>query len=247
MMKKKMAIAYVACIHLLLAVVLVESDFLSRAKKAFGPATGGQPEITEHFHRMLLYHSRMDGNVPDGAVVFIGDSLTQGLCVSAVIPLAVNYGIGSDTTAGVLERLATYRSVRRASAVVVAVGVNDMKFRSNEGILRNYAAIAARIPENVPVVFSALLPLNETKRGKLKSGYPDRIRALNAGLEAFCNRSKRLFFLDVGPVLADGAGDLASEFDDGDGVHLNAKGNAIWIAGLRDKITEARETAVFGR
>lgn len=246
-MKKKMAIAYVACIHLLLAVVLVESDFLSRAKKAFGLSTGGQPEITEHFHRMVLYHSRMDGNVPDGAVVFIGDSLTQGLCVSAVFPLSVNYGIGSDTTAGVLKRLATYQSIRRASAVVVAVGVNDMKFRSNEEILRNYAAIASRIPENVPVVFSAVLPLNETKRDKQKSGYPDRIRALNAGLEAFCARAKRLYFLNVGPVLADGAGNLAAKFDDGDGVHLNSKGNAIWIAGLREKITEARKTAVFGR
>ena len=40
----------------------------------------------------------MDSLVPVGATVFIGDSITQGLATSAVVPLSVNYGIGGDTT-----------------------------------------------------------------------------------------------------------------------------------------------------
>lgn len=228
------------CIHLLLGFVLLESDFLSRAVKLLGITAEKEPEITEHFRRMLRYQARMDGNVPDGAVLFIGDSMTQGLCVSAVSPLSVNYGIGSDTTAGVLKRLPTYRSIRRAGAVVVAVGVNDMKLRSNDEILHNYAAIAAQIPEKVPIVFSAVLPLNEKSREERRVRYRERTRTLNARLEEFCRGSSRFFFLDVGPLLSDDTGNLAGEYDDGDGVHLNAKGNAIWISGLREKIAEAR-------
>ena len=245
-MKKKIAVAYIVCIHLALLFVLLESDFLSRAGRTLGFAKAREPEITEHFRRMLRYQARMDGNVPDGAVLFIGDSMTQGLCVSAVFPLSVNYGIGSDTTAGVLERLSTYRSIQKAGAVVLAIGVNDMKFRSNEEILRNFAAIAARIPERVPIVFSAVLPLNEKKREERRVLYRDRIKMLNARLGEFCRNSPRLFFLDVGPLLSDETGNLADEYDDGDGVHLNAKGNAVWIAGLREKIAEARASVVSG-
>jgi lysophospholipase L1-like esterase len=180
----------------------------------------------------------MDGNVPDGAVVFIGDSITQGLCVSAVVPSSVNYGIGNDTTIGVLQRLPKYKSIARASAVVIAIGINDMKFRSNEEILRNYSAIVCQMPENVPAIFSALLPLDEDVREEWQGRNQKRIQPLNNELEVFTRKSKNLFFVNAGPHLVDAHGNLADKFHDGDGVHLNQKGYAIWIKELQ-KIIEA--------
>lgn len=122
---------------------------------------------------------------------------------------------------------------------MVAIGINDMKFRSNEEILRNYSAIAGQMPENVPVIFSAVLPLDEKVRDEWQGRNQDRIRLLNSELKNLTNEFEHLFFVDAGVLLIDAQGNFADEFHDGDGVHLNSKGNAIWIQQLQMVINKA--------
>jgi lysophospholipase L1-like esterase len=239
-MKKFIIITYIVCVHAILGLVLFKDYSSKRIDKSAIAKQEVKSEITEHFHHMVRYHSRMDGNVPFGSVVFIGDSITQGLCVSAVVPTAVNYGIGYDTTAGVLQRLPVYTSIKRAGAVVVAIGINDFKLRTNKDILHNYSIIAERIPENVPVIFSAVLPLDEKCFFDCQ-GWNKRIRDLNAELKAFCDRSKNHFYVDAGPLLLDAQGNLAAEFHDGDGIHLNSRGNAIWIGELQKTLKNVQQ------
>lgn len=247
-MKRRIAIIYLIGIHLLLAVVLLKSDFINRVQTKIGMQQAElSTEITQHFHRMLRYHKRMDGNVPDGSVVFIGDSITQGLCVSAVACPSVNYGIGSDTTLGVLQRLPEYRSIDRASAVVLAIGINDMKRRSNEAILKNYRSIVEHIPENTPIVISAILPLDEESREEWQGRNQDRIRSLNSSLEDLANADSRIFFVDAAPLLVGASGNLADQYHDAGGVHLNSKGNAIWINALQDGVRKAQQSAALDR
>lgn len=200
------------------------------------------PEITEHFERMLNYHARMDGNVPAGAVIFIGDSLVQGLCVSAVACPAVNYGIGSDTTIGVLQRLPAYPSLARAGAIVLAIGVNDFRRRPNGEILAHYRQILATLPGNAPVVINAVLPQDEAVRPEWRDRNTGRIQPLNRELEHLAASDPRWSFINVGPSLVDAAGNLRDEFHVGDGVHLNAAGNAIWIRGLKEAVTRVRRS-----
>ena len=240
-MKKQIILAYVIAIHIILGVVLLKSDFIQRVEHKLGITTS-KTEITEHFHRMLRYHSRMDGNVPNQSVIFIGDSITQGLAVTAVVNPSVNYGIGSDTTVGVMQRLPVYRSIEKATAVVIAIGINDMKYRSNEEILYNFKAIADQIPKNVSIIFSAVLPLDEDVRGEWQGRNQNRIRELNAKLKGWSETSDNLFFVNAGPQLIDEKGNLADEFHDGDGVHLNSRGNAIWIQQLREAINNAQQS-----
>lgn len=199
-----------------------------------------RPELTEHYHRMLRYHLRMDGNVPDGAVVFVGDSLTQGLCADAVACPSVNYGIGSDTTVGVLERLPKYRCVSRASAVVLAIGSNDLDRRGDAEIIENFRRILAAVPQALPVVCSAVLPVNEPLLPASDRGANARISGLNAGLKALCEGDARCVFMDAGPRLVDSEGNLSTTLQDGDGVHLNCEGNRIWIEELRAAVRTAR-------
>lgn len=74
--------------------------------------------LTHYFYRqMTSFQSRIDQNSPPRAIYFIGDSQIQGLAVSAVTPLAINYGIGNDTTAGVIKRIPLYNSLNTAKAV----------------------------------------------------------------------------------------------------------------------------------
>lgn len=213
---------------LLILLVTVLPGVLSFAQDA-------ESDITEHYKRMMVYHTYMDGSVPEGAVLFIGDSITQGLCVVAVHGLAVNYGIGSDTTLGVLERLPVYRSMERAAAVVIAIGVNDLRRRDNNAILENYKKIMAAVPADVPLLFSAVLPLDD--RNKPEEGKRnERIRELNRGLEALCASEDRCIFLDSTPSLVDDTGNLDPAHHTGDGVHLNTAGYTLWIRDLRDKL-----------
>lgn len=118
---------YLIGIHVFLAIVLLKSNFIDRVERKIGILMAAQsPDITTHFHRMLSYHQRMDANLPEGAVIIIGDGL-QGLCVSAIASPTANYGIGSDTTVGVRERLPNYNAIKRARAVVLAIRINDIR------------------------------------------------------------------------------------------------------------------------
>lgn len=245
-MKKRIILAYVIGIHILIGVVLVKSDFIQRVEYKLGIRTS-QSEITAHFHRMIGYHSRIDGNVPNQSVIFIGDSITQGLCVTAVANPSVNYGIGSDTTVGVLQRLPVYRSLEKASAVVIAIGINDMRYRSNAEILYNYRVIADKIRLTVPIIFSAVLPIDEDARDEWNGINNRRIKELNSKLKTWTETSARLSYVDVGSRLIDERGNLADELYDNDGVHLNSQGNAIWIQQLRESINDAQHVAPGNR
>ncbi len=221
------------CIVLSLAWLLWASIPLAVAQSP-APPPPTRPEITDHYRTMLRYHQRLDGNVPDRAVVFIGDSLTQGLCTDAVACPSVNYGIGSDTTVGVLGRLPHYQhSLKGASAVVLAIGVNDLMFRDNPSIVTHYGRILRELPAGVRVVCSALLPIHEGIYRPNPGVNNARIQALNAALKALCSNDPRCVFVDPRSGLTAPDGQLRADLQDGDGIHLNSAGNQVWIEALR--------------
>ena len=77
-LRKNVLVGYLVFIHILMALVLVKSDFLTRVGIRLGYTANVEPEITQHFENMIRYHERIDPNVPSGSAIFIGDSLTQG-------------------------------------------------------------------------------------------------------------------------------------------------------------------------
>lgn len=199
--------------------------------------------ISPHYKTMVTYHQRMDDSVPDGAVIFIGDSITQGLAVAAVTPLAVNYGIGKDTTVGVLDRIPLYRSLARAEAVVLAIGVNDLRQRDNAEILANFKSILERIPSNVPVIISAILPVD--LRIWPEPNHNQRIQQINAELDLLCDTYPTATFVDSRARLVesdqtDPAQNLAAQHHIGDGIHLSTAGYAVWIEDLRAALGRIR-------
>jgi len=191
---------------------------------------------------MVRYQERIDGNVPPGSVIFIGDSITQGLCVDAVANPAVNFGIGSDTTVGVLNRLPKYRCLEGASAVVLAIGINYLTTEGSDNTLKdNYRRILSAIPPKVPIVVSAVLPVDETLLPRKNQHITNlRIANLNDYLKTLCQTDARCVFVDTGAKLKNNVGGLNSTFHDGDGVHLNSKGYIIWIEELRNTLNEVR-------
>jgi hypothetical protein len=172
-MAKKMFIIYLLLIHAFVVLVLLKSDFIGRVQTKFGlidlkprltdiyHETNLKPEAAEHYHTMTVYYSMMDSNIPDNAIIFIGDSLTQSLPVSAITPVGVNFGIGDDTSIAVIKRLKQYSSIRRAKIVIIAIGLNDLSIRGPNEVIKNYENIINSIPPNIEIVFNAVHPVNE--------------------------------------------------------------------------------------
>lgn len=187
---------------------------------------------------MVTYHERVDGNVPDGAVIFIGDSITQGLAVVAVAPLAVNYGIGKDTTVGVLKRIPLYRSLPRAEVIVLAIGVNDLRERNHDELMANYELILGQMPPEVRLMVCAIHPVDE--RVWVEPEFNARIEAVNEELEGLCSLFPQSMFVDSRDMLIDGDGQLDARYHVGDGVHFSTAGYEVWIEALQDALERIR-------
>jgi lysophospholipase L1-like esterase len=185
----------------------------------------------------LIYHLRGDGNVPKGAVIFIGDSITEGLCVAAVADRAVNYGIAGDTTTGVLARIPQYKSLQRAKAIVLAIGVNDLwrGQRTDEQILSNLRLILMQLPNKTPIVFSAILPINEQLE-KDRYGGNKHITEINVQTVKLCAQFKNCHYFSSYDKLLGPDGQLAADYHVGDGLHISTQGYEIWIADMRKAI-----------
>ena len=231
---KLIFIAYLVLLHAFMIAVLVQTDILARVQNKL-VSNVEQEEITPFYYAMVDFHKRVDKNIPDNSVIFLGDSLIQGLAVSSVASPAINFGIGADTTEGLIQRILYYSAISRSQAVVVAIGINDLNRRNNKEIMSNYAKIISLIPSNIPILFSAVLPIDE---GILNtSPFNERIRNLNSELEELCGNSQRLYFLDITNQLKDPDGGLSGKFHIADGLHLNGLGNAIWITRLKEGLT----------
>jgi len=165
------------------------------------------------------------------AITDIGDSITQSLATSAVSELSVNYGIGSDTTLGVLNRLPIYESINSTKAVVIAIGVNDLARRNNDSIIHNYEEILDYIPKNTKILVSAILPIDERVQSKKSSN--ERISKLNSSLKKLTEKYENVVFVDSSNWLKGDDDNLKTEFHSGDGVHLSTAGYKIWISQLR--------------
>jgi lysophospholipase L1-like esterase len=191
-------------------------------------------KLDRHYYTMLSYHIRSVKMVPDDALIFIGDSLVLGLCVNAVSPLSINYGIGGDSSAGVLNRiLYYYPAMESARGVVLSFGTNDHKSGSVADSLANIERILEIIPPDVPVMISSVIPVDESKQSHLE-GRADFVAELNLGLRRIADQRDMVIFVDNDDTFdTDGDGRLDDGNHLGDGIHLNRVGSEKWAANLR--------------
>ena len=222
-----------ACVFAVAALLLLlKSDPGRRILTEIGfcPSRGH----ARFYDAMVSYHLRMQGNVPPGAVLFFGDSITQSLCVAAVTQKGVNFGIGNDTTGGLKRRLPLYPAVEASGAVVLEIGVNDLKTVSDTEILGNYRSILSLLPRKVPVILTAIFPVDERAGARRKNAH---IESLNRNLSEICHEFPNCVFLSTTEELKDSAGNLQRRYHTGDGIHLNAEGYRLWIKDLRTALS----------
>lgn len=222
---RSISLAYLALLHLAIAVLIGRPELAMRLHRAL---TGATPDATLFVASMRRHHQRLADNIEPGAVLFVGASSMQGLDVGAVADRAVNLGIGSDTVAGVLERWPV-RAVEQARAVVLAIGFNDLAHEPVEVVRDRFAELLARVPADLPVVVSGIQTIGGAAAAD-RPGFDAHIVRLNQAYRDLCADRPRCHYVDTAAALAGCPGEPVHEPD---GVHLGPAGYRCWKAALR--------------
>jgi lysophospholipase L1-like esterase len=174
------------------------------------------------------------GDADRGAVVFLGDSITQdwadGLPSSLPDWKIANRGISGDTTRGMLVRLHEDVVRLQPKGVVFLGGTNDLEEQATpETVAGNVRLILADLraarPE-MPIVLCEVFPSSATLQRPR-----DRVTRLNALYGALAAADPHVTLLSTWAVFADHLGDAKpSEFPDL--LHPNEAGYAKWAAAL---------------
>ena len=176
-----------------------------------------------------------DAAKDQGAIVFLGDSITQGWGTDFKkafegLKLA-NRGIGGDTTRGMLVRLQEDVLSLNPKAVVLLMGTNDIEVEVPvDAIGRNFQKIVAALKAHnskMPVVVCRIFPSSASKKRPKET-----IAAVNALFDATVKNDPQFTVVDTYALFANLEGDaLPALFPDL--LHLNAGGYAKWASALR--------------
>ena len=169
-----------------------------------------------------------------GAVVFFGDSITQGWGdemkgVFGEMKVA-NRGISGDTTRGMLIRLQEDVLSLNPTAVVMLMGTNDLEEgASAEQIAGNVKLIITAMKQHradLPIVLNLVFPSSATKKRPV-----DQIKLINESLAAVVKGDDQITVVDTWTLFANEIGD-AKETEFPDLLHPNETGYAKWAAAL---------------
>ena len=169
------------------------------------------------------------------AVVFLGDSITQGWGggLGAAFPgmKVANRGISGDTTRGVLLRLKDDVLALDPTAVVLLIGTNDLEEGATpEVVAGNLKHILAGLEQHdpgMPIVLCQVFPSAATKKRPV-----EQIQAVNALYRAAVKDDPRVTYLETWPLFAGPEGDATAALFP-DLLHPNEAGYARWAAALR--------------
>ena len=170
-----------------------------------------------------------------GAVVFLGDSITQGWGddFGGSFPgmKAANRGISGDTTRGMLLRLKDDVLSLKPAAVVLLMGTNDLEEKASpETIAGNLKLILTALHDHnakMPVVLCQVFP-----SAAAKSRPADQIKKINDLYAATVKGNAQVTFIETWTQLASAQGDAkVEEFPDL--LHPNKAGYDKWAAALR--------------
>ncbi|HEY7313831.1 MAG TPA: platelet-activating factor acetylhydrolase IB subunit [Gemmataceae bacterium] len=171
----------------------------------------------------------------DVAVLFLGDSITQGwegsgkdVWKKRFDPLkAANFGIGGDRTQHVLWRITEGKELEGISpkAAVLMIGTNNMGGNSAEEIADGITAIVASLRHQKPhmkILLLGVFPRSPKASDKVR----DKIKDVNHRI-AKLDDGKNVKYLDIGDKFLEADGTLTKEIMP-DYLHLSPKGYQIW-------------------
>ena len=161
--------------------------------------------------------------VDTNSIVFLGDSQVQYFSLDEFFkdPNIKNRGIGGDKTSQVINRL-TQVTAGAPKKIFLELGVNDfINGISVDSCFTNMRAILTTIRQQSPstkIYLQSVLP-----------SYPvmGKIKDLNALCEAYCS-TNNIVYIDLFDSFYNESVGLKTEYNCGDGLHLNGRGYQKW-------------------
>ena len=236
---------YAPTMRTLLAALLAPVVLLSSVSaQADNPATTPVPRTDQGILERQAEVLRRAREEAPAAVVFLGDSITQGwegpgkeVWERDLAPLGVlNLGVSGDRTEHVLWRLQEAPITRlEPRVVVVMIGTNNLGHGSSnaEQTLAGVQAVLARVHEQAPK--ARLLLLEIFPRGERINPMRGDIAQINQALRANPPPGVRTLALGDRWVRADGT--ISKEFMP-DFLHLSPTGYAQWSEGMLPALRE---------
>ena len=170
-----------------------------------------------------------------GAVVFLGDSITEGWrTLARDFPKlkVANRGIGGDITSGVLYRLKADVLSLKPAAIVLLIGTNDVgDGASGEDVAANIQLILLAIKNTNPKTKVIVCKVMPRADGNVAI-YAEKIQKANSLVEQFVKGQPNFAMCDTWGIYADEKGNPNAADFNPDHLHLNAAGYAVWKTAL---------------
>lgn len=197
----------------------------------------GEPQTTRHYQSRIQKFRKRLAELSTAKIVFLGDSITEGLDVKNLIedPDVFNFGISGDTTAGVIHRLDLLNKNDADKVwVFLMIGVNDLGTNvAIDQIARNLNEILDHLIANdYAVVLQAVLLTDGRKRDNQK------IIELNQKIKKI-SLQRGLPFLDINPQMVK-SGNLNPEYTY-DGIHLSKAGYKVWAQAINNYLYDLKD------
>ena len=174
-----------------------------------------------------------------GAIVFVGDSLTQnwkGAWMAESFPglKIANRGIGGDTSRGVLFRFKEDVIALKPKAIIINVGANDLSAHGDpataEGNIKEMIKIARDYKSDVPIIVCTVPPRDKADSPAKPGAYED----INTRILKIGKPGKDFEVLDLYAALANKEGKPARAEDfSADKLHLAQPGYKVWGESLK--------------
>jgi lysophospholipase L1-like esterase len=168
-----------------------------------------------------------------GAVVFVGSSsvrLWQGLEGQFGSTVVLKRGFGGARLSDCTENLEQLVIKYRPRLVLLYAGDNDLaEGTAPREVLRRFAAFAERIRQRLPAARLAFISI---KPSPARQALLQQVRITNRLIESYVRGRPRLAYVDVFDAMLGSDGLPRRELFTPDGLHLNAKGYALWRSTL---------------
>ena len=198
-----------------------------------GPLRRNDRQVKTWMTRRIHFQERGDQDV--GAVVFYGDSITQGWGdnfrnLFPDMHLA-NRGIIGDTSRGLLIRLQKDVLDIKPQAVVILIGTNDLadgiEPETIAGNVKLLISDLKKYSDSMPIILCQVFPSHDSKNR------PDeKIKKLNELYFNVVKGDPQVTFLDTWTFFAQPDGDCIPAYFP-DLLHLNEEGYAKWASALK--------------
>lgn len=198
----------------------------------------GMAKYHDHYYKRFVQFMD-EPAITDKDVVMLGNSLTENggdwgkrLGKKHV----VNRGIIGDEVMGVYERLHQILP-GHPKKLFLMIGINDVSHNltadSIAGMIRLTVERIQRESPETELHLQSLLPINESfGRYKLLTGKTDLVPEINTRLRALA-QEKKIDFIDLFPLFAEGNTNVLRKDLTTDGLHLNEEGYKIWAKALK--------------